>query len=56
MFVRDDCRSSLGVVGYFGPQGGLTAMSGVPVCRLLIIALPGGPVLPPMVSSLPAVA
>ncbi|MGC1777607.1 MAG: hypothetical protein WBB34_06635 [Xanthobacteraceae bacterium] len=38
---------------YFGPQGGLTAISGVPVCLLLIIALPGGPVLPPIVSSLP---
>lgn len=28
---------------YFGPQGGLTAMLGVPVSPLLIIGLPGGP-------------
>jgi hypothetical protein len=49
MIVEKDRRDA----AYFGPQGGLTAIVGVPVCALLIIALPGGPVLPPIVSSLP---
>ena len=38
---------------YFGPHGGLAAILGVPVIVLFIMAVPGAPVLPPIVSSLP---